>query len=149
MQRFWELVDRRGPDECWPWLGGIDLPDGYGYFAGFARLKVRAHRFAYELEVGKIGPGRLVLHSCDNPPCVNPAHLRLGSPADNIDDRRVRGRAPRGVNHHSAKLTEDQVREIRRRWTGGEKQTALAERFGITQSSISRIVRGQDWIHVE
>lgn len=153
MQRFWEQVDKRGPDECWEWQGGIDPPNcdtckGYGFFAGFAGLKVGAHRFAYELVIGKIPPKRVVRHSCDNPPCCNPAHLLVGTQADNMADRMTAGKYQRGSTHYAAKLTEDSVREIRRRWAAGETQADLAREFGIKQGTISNVVRGYSWKHV-
>lgn len=152
MKRFWELVDRRGDDECWEWKGGIDPPTsghakGYGYFAGFARLKVGAHRFAYELAVGKIPPNRVIRHTCDNPPCCNPAHLVVGTQADNMGDRQAAGRYARGSSHHASRLTEEAVSEIRRRYVAGEKQVALAAEFGVGQQTISRVVNGKGWAH--
>lgn len=82
---FWNWVDRRGPGECWPWLGSCG-PQGYG--AGLP------HRRAYKMLVGPIPLGKMLLHSCDNPPCCNPAHLRPGSAFDNSMDMRSRGRGP-------------------------------------------------------
>lgn len=154
MVRFWKHVDRRGPDECWEWQGRCDPPTGkttkgYGYFAGFGRMKVGAHVFAYELERGEVGRGRVVMHTCDNPPCCNPAHLVIGTPADNMRDRLAKGHYPRGMAHHNSKLTEEAVKAIRSRYAMGEKQVALAAEFGVGQQTISRVVNGRDWDHVE
>jgi hypothetical protein len=93
--RFWQKVDRCGPDECWEWLTGLSRW-GYGAFSvgGRAGGNVYAHRFSFELHVGPIPQGLWILHSCDNPPCVNPAHLSLGSSSVNQLERTARGRRP-------------------------------------------------------
>src|SRR5687767_6700752 len=88
--RFWEKVDQSGgPETCWPWLGAIQTrsPGGHGGYGYFFRLnKVRyAHRRALELTLGRsLEPGEIALHTCDNPPCCNPAHLRAGTQLDNM-----------------------------------------------------------------
>lgn len=88
MDRFWSRVDKDGA--CWEWAGARH-PQGYGVFSAGGR-SLRAHRFAFQLANGPIPEGMFVLHSCDNPPCVNPAHLRLGSHADNMRDMSARRR---------------------------------------------------------
>ena len=90
MDRLWAKVQRAGPDECWPWTGAVDS-DGYGRIGlgGTARL---VHRVVYELEVGPIPDGMEVRHTCDNPPCCNPAHLLPGTHAENMADMVERGR---------------------------------------------------------
>jgi hypothetical protein len=146
-KRFARLVDRRDPDQCWPWLGQVD-EDGYGRFrsGGKGSAKVGAHRFAFELADGRpIPPGLEVRHACDNPPCCNPAHLALGGHYVNIRDKVRRSRQARGARHGSAKLTQAQMVEICRRYPAHERQTALAREFGVTQANISLIVRGESW----
>lgn len=89
VEGFWSLVDKKGPDECWMWLGVVQ-PNGYGQFKGLA------HRWAYEQFVGPLYEGCVIRHSCDEPLCVNPDHLLIGSQADNVADRVARGRSARG-----------------------------------------------------
>lgn len=92
--RWAEKVDQRGSDECWPWLASHDA-DGYGRFqepTPTGQRHIRAHRWTYERWVGPIPDGSVVMHTCDNPPCVNPAHLRLGTPRDNNADKVAKGR---------------------------------------------------------
>ena len=98
--RFWARVDVRGPRECWEWTAGKrDFGYGLVHIPG-QRSPVGAHRIAYTLAVGPIPEGAWVLHSCDNPPCVNPAHLRLGDQRANEADKDARGRRPTGVKDH-------------------------------------------------
>lgn len=135
----WKYVDRRGPDECWPWLGARRRR-GYGTFCINLRNYV-ATRFIYELVHG-VDPGELlVCHSCDNPPCVNPAHLFLGTDQDNVLDMHRKGRArpPRG------KLTAEDIRQIRTLVAAGQTQVAVAAQFGVSSPHVSRIARGASW----
>lgn len=94
--RFWEKVDNIGRLDCWPWLGAHDRY-GYGAFRAKSRMPPRSsHRVAWEISRGAIPRGMHVLHSCDNPACCNPAHLRLGSHQDNMTDKKLRGRVYKG-----------------------------------------------------
>lgn len=92
-ERLRERVDKRGPDECWPWIGAANREGGYGYLStgGRGGRKVYAHRVAWELANGRPVPdGMVVRHSCDNPPCCNPAHLSIGTMLDNANDMLTR-----------------------------------------------------------
>jgi hypothetical protein len=108
-----------------------------------------ASRVAYNLQVGDIPEGQVVRHKCDNPSCVNPDHLELGTQKDNVRDMMERGRgnwrAPNGEDRHNAILTEDQVRYIR---TSDERGKDLAERYGVKQVTISAIRHGRIWKHI-
>jgi hypothetical protein len=92
-EKFARKVDRSaGPNGCWPWLGSKANKDGYGAFVIGKRYRL-AHRCAAALAFGEVGTGKIVMHTCDNPPCVNPAHLRVATQADNMRDRSEKGRA--------------------------------------------------------
>lgn len=141
--RLWLRVNRSaGPDGCWLWQGHRS-PDGYGQISVRGRRLALTHRVAYELKKGAIPPGMFVLHSCDNPPCCNPAHLRVGGMAENMADMVSRGRSPHMRNERSgkAKLTDAQVAEIRQRRADGATCADLGREFGAHPAHISRITR--------
>jgi hypothetical protein len=152
-ERFWKHVTPGTPDECWEWQGARTL--GYGaIYDGERGWPVKAHRVSWELHVGPIPDGRNVLHRCDNPPCVNPHHLYLGSHADNARDRATRGRGREsrqlGEANRNAKLTEAQVREIiaELKKLPRRSQTSIAKDFGVGQAQVSRIMLRQSWTHL-
>jgi hypothetical protein len=109
---------------------------------------LKAHRVALELATGSAPVGD-VAHSCDHPPCCNPAHLRDATHAENMADMAARGRSPRGERNAWARLTEDDVREIRRRCTAGEPQRVVAADFGVIRQAVQLIVARKRWAHVE
>jgi hypothetical protein len=154
--RFWEKVDRRGPDECWPWIRYRNH-EGYGHFAITPGRVIGAHRAVWELTVGSIPNGLHVLHRCDNPPCVNPEHLFLGTNADNVQDsflkKRRKNRPRSGEQNNNAVLTEAAVREIRQILADGTHkrgtQSALARRFRVSVNLISLIKKGRIWRHAQ
>lgn len=142
--RFWPKVDKADGRSCWPWLAGRN-PNGYGWFYDNAKRAPRlAHRVSWEIANGPIGDGLHVLHHCDNPPCVNPAHLYLGSDAENSRDRISRGRARHAVAEANGKtkLTTEQLQQIRELAVTGMRQTEIARRFGVHSSHVSRILAG-------
>jgi hypothetical protein len=152
-QRFWPKVDKRGPDDCWLWTGSKD-GRGYGKIRadGPIRFVMKAHRAAFELTHGPIPDGLHVLHKCDRPGCTNPAHLRLGTHRENMNDMLERGRARgggvRGERNGFAKLTEAQVREIRAAAAAGSSTSKLARCYGVDPSNIRYIVARRWWAHV-
>jgi hypothetical protein len=156
MARFWQRVDRNGPvpphaphlGGCWIWTGEKSVP-GYGYLSsGRKSKKVIASRLSFAIHCGR-WPEPCCLHRCDNPSCVNPAHLFEGTIADNNRDMWSKGRgtnSPRkGEDHHKAKLTEEAVMEIR---ATPARTRELAVRFGVSVSTIKRARNGQRWRHV-
>lgn len=134
-EQFWARTDKRDPHECWIWMGEKD-GKGYGRF-NIANKTERAHRVSWVLTVGPIPPGWCICHECDNRPCVNPAHLFIGTKADNNADMVAKGRR-RGP----AKLTPEQADTIR---SSKEQSILLARRFGVTADIIRRIRRGAIW----
>lgn len=142
--RFWRKVDRRGPDECWPWKAHISSW-GYGIFRIGSKTCI-ASRVVWALVKGADPGHLLVCHRCDNPACCNPAHLWLGTDADNHADmmakRRWRANGVKGERHMWTKLTEAQVRYIK---TSDEPGTCLARKFNVRQSTISEIRQGRNW----
>lgn len=149
-QRFWDKVDRRGRDECWPWRSTARSGFGYGAFrAKYPAPTMNAHRIAYMLTFGLVPPGHFVLHTCDNPACCNPSHLTAGTPKDNMRDLVERGRlgdARRfGVDNGNAKLTPEQVLEIRASTLG---TVALARQYGVTRDTIRDVRIRKNWKHL-
>lgn len=133
-------------DVCWEWTGST-APGGYGQTTSDGN-PTRVHRLVYRSYVGRIPKGLWVLHRCDNPRCCNPAHLFLGTPLDNVRDMMAKGRdrRPRGEEHPHAKLTADQVREIRARHAaGGVTFAQLGREYGLHYVSVSAIVKGKKW----
>ncbi len=145
---FWSKVSVTDTQGCWEWQG-TRLPTGYGRFKSQGAT-FYAHRFSYSLRNGPIPPREVVLHSCDNPPCVNPAHLSAGSQAENLRDMRRKGRGANpvlpGESNPNARLTEQQIAEIRGRYaSGGVTYRGLAAEYGVHFSQIGYIVRRQSW----
>lgn len=150
-ERFWPKVDRRGPTECWPWIGSRK-PMGYGHLI-INRKDYNAHRLSWELENGPIPAGMHVLHKCDNQPCVNPSHLFLGTHTDNMHDMDAKGRKPRGEATRRHKLTADDVRAIRakfkRRGVKLTNASELAAKYGVTSGTVIQAVKRNTWSHIK
>lgn len=169
-QVFWQFVNKT--ESCWLWTGPSN-----GRYGRLGR-RTYAHRLSWEIANGPIPPGLFVLHRCDTPRCVNPAHLFLGTPAENTRDAKAKGRlavgarhgskthpesVPRGARHGTkttpwrfargserpqAKLTEHDVRLIRQYADAGVKKAALSRRFGVSQTVIRKIAKRESWKHV-
>lgn len=154
-ERFWDRVDKNGPihpihGRCWTWTGTVTTADGYGQIIANRRLTI-AHRYSWILNVGIIPDGLWVLHHCDNPLCVNPAHLFLGNHVDNVTDMVRKGRQVKGERAKFTKLSEWQVLEIRRRYRpkgGNDSGRSLAKEFGVKPDTIIDIVNRHTWKHL-
>lgn len=149
-QRFLEKVSPCPLTGCWWWTGG-SFSNGYGMFwVNDLNRVTQAHRVAYSLRHGSIAAGAFVCHRCDNPPCVNPDHLFIGTAADNMRDkaRKGRGNAPKGERHGRRKLAASQAEEILRRCNSGERPAALAAEFGVSRHTVELIASRKNWRHL-
>lgn len=140
-RRFIRKIAIDRPGECWPWLG-TRSQRGYGQFWWRGRMRA-AHRVAWASANGELAGERVIRHACDNPWCVNPAHLLAGTHADNRRDAAERG----GIG--TRKLTEQDVREIRLSAAGGESAYQIAKRYPVGYSTIRAAVERRTWKHVE
>lgn len=133
--RFWSKV--RFTDSCWIWTGHTD-ECGYGRVTrrSINRHNMGAHRYVMTVLNGPIPHGMVVMHTCDNPPCVNPEHLRIGTVAENVADMAQKDR------HGKISIDSESVLEIIKRYKNGEKQMSLALEFGVSQQAISKYVSG-------
>jgi hypothetical protein len=146
-ERFWEKCEVRGSNECWLWRAGCS-PNGYGRInLGTHEGVELAHRLAWTLMRGPIPTGLSVCHHCDNPPCVNPAHLFLGTRADNLADMKQKERHARGERMGSAKLTEMDVRAIWNLLGRGVTHSTIASMYDVSNSTITNINTGTTWGH--
>lgn len=141
--RFWEKVNKT--ESCWLWTGAL-LKTGYGSIR-INNKSVRAHRVAYELSVGKIPDGMIILHSCDNPLCVNPSHLRIGNKRENMADAIERGQHKTGERHAKSKLSNNDVATIRAALSAGVTGRYLAKKFSVDETTISHIKSSKSWKH--
>ena len=147
--RFWRKVDKRGPDECWPWIASIDGHD-YGSFR-INQKTITAHRCAFLLSGGALTEKKnCVMHTCDNRRCCNPAHLLAGSVQDNNHDKAKKGRSnynsSKGEQSVHAKVTQSEVDRIRALYTTGMyTYTRLGEMYGLTKATICSIIKYRTW----
>lgn len=146
--RFWQLI-APGRGDCWEFFGVRKKKMGYGQFWLNETGIIVAHRAAWILSRGPIPKGMCVLHRCDNPPCVNPDHLFLGTKRDNNLDCFSKGRFSKGSNHPTSKLTEQDVLKIRAlhkpRKVG---MIQISRKLNLPQSAIRGVISGKSWKHL-
>jgi hypothetical protein len=142
---FESKIDKK---ECWIWKSSKDK-NGYGIVGLKEKRNVhkwKAHRLSYLLYNGEYNPDLWVLHTCDNPSCVNPKHLFLGTTQDNTDDRHTKGRSAKGEVIGNSKLTEKDIFDIRKR--ENEPRQLVANEYGVSRNTISRIINKATWGHL-
>ena len=143
-QQFWEKVDLPNDrSECWEWTAATR--NGYGNLK-VNQVNIKAHRLSYALHYGVLPANFLVCHHCDNPLCVNPHHLFLGTDAENAQDKVRKGRQSRHANNGNAKISETQLEEIRARIAAGHTNVAIAKDYPIGHAMVSRIRRGRSYV---
>ena len=138
-------LDSKG---CWIFGGNHDK-NGYGIFMHGRGKQLRAHRVSFEFHHGGLNAEMLVCHSCDNPSCINPNHLFMGTPKDNTQDMIKKGRRAnqKGSKHPSAKLNEDQICLIKNQRSSGKTLKDIASQFNVSFQAISSICKGKSWTH--
>ena len=141
VERFWEKVDKSG--DCWLWTACLTR-GGYGCFHIYG-ARVRAHRYSYEMANGPIPAGKIVMHSCDNPACVRPDHLSVGTHADNMADMVEKGRSQIGETNSQAKLTEADAIAIK---TDTRLHREIASDYGISIQLVGNIKNRKRWRHI-
>lgn len=145
-ERFWDKVDTTGKG-CWPFTGYV-APNGYGRFK-YGDYVTNASRVAWQLVNGPIPDGQIILHTCDNPTCCRPDHLRLGTYKDNSADAIAKGRHAHGETNGRSKLTAKDVLEIRQIYeTTGISMAKLARLYGVSNRQLRDIINGIYWRHV-
>lgn len=159
LEAFWSHAVITESDLCWYWTGH-KIPSGYGTFCVNGKFNY-AHRLSWEIENGEIPEGLYILHKCDNPSCVNPNHLFSGTQADNMQDMVNKGRKvsnpPKGIKHPLSKLTDDDIREIRKIYIKGKpgdkpspySVKGLSVKYNVASSLIHRIVKRVSWPHIK
>lgn len=148
-ERFWEKVDKKGEDECWIWKGATNMKGdrGYGVINIDGKMAL-SHRVSWSILNGNIPEDKCVLHRCDNPKCVNPYHLWIGTAKDNGIDCSNKGRKPSfaGELCGNSILTWVEVNGIREEYKNGNTtQLSLARKYGISKSEIYSILKNERW----
>lgn len=143
-KRFWRKVEKTGT--CWLWTGA-KFENGYGAIWTNPDTQ-RAHRVSWELNCGKIPLGLIVCHKCDNPPCVRPDHLFLGTLSDNRKDMVQKRRGMVGALNIKAVLTEEQVFKLRGLRDKPFCVSLLAQEYGVSKNTISRAMSGETWSYL-
>jgi len=145
---FWSKVDKKSTEECWVWKGTLDKR-GYGQISQNNKARA-AHRLAYTYTYGAIPENMFVCHKCDNPPCVNPSHLFLGTLQENTADRDAKGRQVKGERVNTAKLTENQVLDILRLYkTGNYTLKDFVAIYHVNVETIRALIKGKTWKHLK
>lgn len=149
IKHFWSRIDVKNISECWQWMG-CKVKGGYGQ-TSFNGVLYIAHRIAYFLHTNEDPRLLKVCHSCDTPSCCNPHHLWAGTQRENLGDMVAKQRSPNNCGRHnpSAKLNEEQVRQIRGLFKAGVRRKELAQQYNISYSTIKYIVRYKSWTHVK
>ena len=144
IDRFWSKTNKQGPDDCWEWFGwrrGTKME--YGGMRVGDKFYL-AHRLSWEIHNGPIPEDMLVCHTCDNPPCVNPAHLFLGTTLDNVRDKMEKGRY-----YCRHKLINNDIPRIREASLFGAKVKDLAHIYDVSRACINAVIYKNNWAHVE
>lgn len=139
IELFWNMVENKDPDDCWLWLGK-KTRDGYGSLRRNGRV-YSAHRVSYEISTGNSPDGFCVMHTCDNPACVNPRHLMLGTHKENMQDMVRKGRQGVQPKNKKPPIPASDVLSIRRNYLMGQSKNSLAREFGITTNSVRDIIK--------
>ncbi len=149
-RRFWKYTQKKNSNQCWPWIGSCALRGNYGQLNDRGKI-LKAHRVSFELHFGKVPKEKFICHSCGNAQCVNPKHLYAGTPAENWADTLKHGtrfvpNGAKGEKHHSAKLKEKQIFEIRKSSLSCQE---LGEIYGVTRQTIYNIKKYKIWKKVK
>jgi hypothetical protein len=143
--RFWKYTAKGPKEECWPWVGAQQ--GGYGVLKVGGKFE-RASRVSYAMHFGDIGPSQLVCHRCDNPTCVNPAHLFLGTNKENMQDAAEKNRTLFGARNNKTKLSDIKVKLGRLLRDNGWSYEKIALRFNVSGTTMSAAIRGKTWRRV-
>lgn len=144
LERFWKYVEKT--DTCWNWKASLNTY-GYGCF-WWNRKQHQSHRVSWYIKYGKHSD-KLLLHSCDNPACVNPEHLREGAQSDNMKDKVGRRRQATGESHGQSRLTEEQVVAILKKHSEGASTRKLGKEYNVSKTAILYIIKGKNWAYLQ